>query len=717
MSKITQIILVFSFFFSINSTLKATHIVGGEMTYRCLGNDQYEITLQVFRDCYTGIPPFDPVAWVAVYDKNWAITDTLLMDVRMQDDTLPIILSNPCLTAPPDVCVNTTTYIDTLTLPFVAGGYTLVYQRCCRNQLIRNIIGPLDTGASFLVEISEKALTECNASAVFKTWPPVAICINNPIDFDHSAVDSDGDVLVYSLCTPLNGGSQLDPIPMPPPPGPYEEIQWLTPYDLSDVLGGDPLSINPQTGFITGIPNTLGNFVVGICVSEYRDGVVISTTRRDFQYNVSDCGEPVAAFFAPEIQCDNKQIFFNNTSVQANTYKWFFEYGLNNNAFSTTKSPTWTYPDTGVYTIALIANPGFPCTDTTYKQIHITETFLDADFEVTYPDCMGGLELKVTNQSLDTVYGAAGYIWTLKGPNNFIKTSNLENPTFTVDNGGQYTLTLIGTSVNGCKDTLVKTFIAPFPSLDLLPANVTICAGESKELFPNAPLNQIYQWIPALNLSNPAIGNPIANPTATTNYTLIATSANSPCSVQKNIVVTVQEVAIIEVTAAPPSIFLGESSQLEAISPNTSNALFNWQADPTLSADNLYNPIATPSQSSTYFVTVTSQNACPSRGQTTVTVVLPVCDEPFVFFPTGFSPNGDNENDILKLEAAFEVETYWMVYDRWGEKLFEAKSVNDFWDGTYKGKPMPAETYGYYLRVQCLNGTELVKKGNVTLLR
>jgi gliding motility-associated-like protein len=717
MPSLTKIFLLILVLTASKTKLSATHIVGGELTYRCLGNDQYEITLQVFRDCYTGIPPFDPVAWVAVYDKNWALKDTLLMKVTMQDDTLPIILSNPCLVAPPDVCVNTTTYVDTLTIPFSAGGYTLVYQRCCRNQLIRNIIEPLDTGASFLVEISEKALGECNNSAVFKTWPPVAICINNPIDFDHSAIDPDGDQLVYSLCTPLNGGSQTIPIPQPPPPGPYDEIQWLTPYDLSNVLGGDPLNINPQTGFITGIPNTLGNYVVGICVSEYRDGELISTTRRDFQYNVSDCGEPVAAFFTPEIQCDNKKVVFNNNSYLANDYKWYFEYGLNDNAFSTAPMPTWTYPDTGIYTIVLIASSNTDCIDTTFKQIYIKQSFLDAAFEVIFPDCENGLKLEAQNLSVDSIFGTSGYNWILEGPSNLLLTSTIENPTFNLEEGGIYQLTLIGTSQNGCQDTISKSFSAPFPTLDLLPQNITICLGKSTPLFPNAPTNQTYTWLPSATLDNPNIANPIATPTETTLYTVVTTLSANTCTLQKTVNVTVLNPGVLNVSASPQEIFLGENSQLLAISNTNPNAIFDWQNAPTLSATDIKNPIATPTETTTYFVTTKTVDGCEARGETTVTVIFPICDEPYIFFPTGFSPNGDNENDNLKLEAAFGVEVYWVIYDRWGAKIFEANSVDDFWNGTYKGKPMPAESYGYYMRVLCPGGNEAIKKGNVTLLR
>ena len=95
----------------------------------------------------------------------------------------------------------------------------------------------------------------------------------------------------------------------------------------------------------------------------------------------------------------------------------------------------------------------------------------------------------------------------------------------------------------------------------------------------------------------------------------------------------------------------------------------------------------------------------------------PVCGPPFVFLPTAFSPNGDGENDVLKLESNITVEVYWAVYNRWGEKVFEADSLDDYWDGYYKGAEQPTETYGYYLRARCADGQEMFRKGNITLLR
>jgi len=138
----------------------ATHMVGGEINYRCLGNNMYEISLTVFRDCDTGVPWFDNPASIGVFDVN----DSLLYDLRIPltslNDTLEPFLANPCYVIPPNVCIHTTTYVDTIMLPFIQGGYQVVYQRCCRNQDIVNIVNPLSTGATYNSYISYQAFLD-----------------------------------------------------------------------------------------------------------------------------------------------------------------------------------------------------------------------------------------------------------------------------------------------------------------------------------------------------------------------------------------------------------------------------------------------------------------------------------------------------------------------------------------------------------------------------
>lgn len=529
----------------------ATHIVGGEITWRCVGNNIYEINLTVYRDCYNGQVPFDDPAIVGIYANG---PDTLFAKLEIpynpaSNDTLPVVLDDPCLVAPPNICVHRTVYRAFTPLPYRDGGYTIVYQRCCRNILIRNIPDPINTGITYVAEISGEALLGCNSSAVFKYWPPVAICVHHPIHFDHSATDADGDSLRYRLCTPFSGPDSLHSLPDPPPPPPYPEIIWVDPpYNLMNLLGGDPLKIDSITGLISGIPNTIGNFVVGVCVDEYRQGALISTTRRDFQYNVADCGKATAAFFVPETICDTLAVSFSNQSHYAHNYRWYFDWPGNLSASSTEESPIYTYPDIGDYVVALVAEPNGLCSDTFLFTLHLVST---------------------------------GAVLTAQAD----------------------------------------------------PAEIR--RGDESQLFADFPGAVSYSWEPTASLSDSAIFNPIARPEETTTYTVISTLPNG----------------------------------------------------------------------------------CQKSGAVEVRVIPPGCAPPYVFFPTGFSPNGDGENDFLKLESKITVEVYWVIYDRWGNRVFVANSINDAWDGTYKGSPLPAETYGYYLRVRCEDGSEYFRKGNVTLIR
>ena len=127
--------------------------------------------------------------------------------------------------------------------------------------------------------------------------------------------------------------------------------------------------------------------------------------------------------------------------------------------------------------------------------------------------------------------------------------------------------------------------------------------------------------------------------------------------------------------------------------------------------------MATPKQTTTYNLTVTSPDGCVATLAVTITVNIPECAEPFIFLPNAFSPNGDGKNDVLYLRSNIVDRMSLIIYDRWGEKVFETTNQSVGWDGTYKGKLLPPDVYGYYLTVICIDGQQFMKKGNVTILR
>jgi gliding motility-associated-like protein len=711
-------ILVVIWVFVALSTGLSTHIVGGEITYTCLGNNQYEVKLSVYRDCFNGVPPFDDPASLGVFTSNDSLLFAVDLVWNQLEDTLPIYLNNPCLVRPPDVCVHRTTYSTILDLPIRPGGYKLVYQRCCRNQLIRNVPDPEAVGITIISEIRDESLALCNSSAVYNYWPPLAICAHEPVDFDHSATDPEGDSLFYRLCTPLDGATPDDPMPQPPYAGPYLEVVWAPPYGLSNLLGGTPLAIDPDNGFMTGVPNTVGNFVVGVCVDEFRDGVLLSTTRRDFQYNVSDCGVPVAAFTAPVRQCNDLEVSFQNFTDlnDLGIVNWYFDWVNNPTVSSTEFSPTFTYPDTGRYEVALVINPGYSCSDTIVRTVWLTSTTANAALALNNRACdEDGLRIRAENLSTDSVHNLTSAQWLVTGPNNYQFTSTSLKPEFTVTDPGVYSVLLTVTSSNGCTDQISLPFDLPFGTSIDLSEELSICLGDSIGLYPDAPTGLVYSWAPNPDFSDLTHPNPIVAPDTTRWYQLQISDPDLPCIWEKEVQVQVLGDGLLTATANPTTILPGETSQLEALFPGP--ATFSWEPPLTLNDPSLINPTAQPTATTTYTVFATSSSGCVKTAQVQVVVLSPICGEPYVFFPTGFSPNGDGENEVLKMEGRFATEVYWMIFNRFGEKVFESNSLELSWDGTYKGVPQPPETYGYYYRIVCADGAVSEKKGNVTLLR
>jgi gliding motility-associated-like protein len=118
----------------------------------------------------------------------------------------------------------------------------------------------------------------------------------------------------------------------------------------------------------------------------------------------------------------------------------------------------------------------------------------------------------------------------------------------------------------------------------------------------------------------------------------------------------------------------------------------------------------------TYTVTVTNEAGCTGTASITVTVFEPFCDERDIFFPNAFTPNNDGKNDVLLLRSNFVTDLDLHIYNRWGEEVFKSNNINVGWDGTYNGKVLPPDVFGYYFTATCPNAKTYSKQGNVTLL-
>jgi hypothetical protein len=264
-------------------SIYATHIVGGEISYSYLGLNQYQFKMTAYRDCYNGIPPFDNPAPIGIFDSSGTLITTIYATISLIQSFNGTDPNCPLLSIP-TICTEKGDYYFNATLPPIPGGYNIVYQRCCRNGSITNITNQAATGLSLLSTVPD-SINAVNSSPVFTNVPYTYICENQSFSFNNSAIDFDGDSLSYLLCTPLTGGTQADPAPDPPTLN-ITLVTWENGYSLSNVFGGGSFTIDPVSGILSGVPPSAGLYVFGVCVNEFRNGIYIGFTRRDFQLYV-----------------------------------------------------------------------------------------------------------------------------------------------------------------------------------------------------------------------------------------------------------------------------------------------------------------------------------------------------------------------------------------------------------------------------------------------
>ena len=428
--------------------LSATHIVGGELNYQYLGNYNYRIRLVVYRDCFNGQAPFDDPASIGVFNSSNALTRQVFISPTTQGN-VPNYINSPCLVPPTNVCYEYAEYDTVVYLPPIPGGYQLAYQRCCRNSSINNVANLPVVGATYYATIPDTSIVAVNSNPQFTHLPPTFICQGASFHFDHSAIDPDGDALVYELYTPLDGADNIIPMPQPPNPPPYSHIQFQSPYTLSNVLGGAPMTIDPATGMLTATPGFLGQFVYGVSVKEYRNGVLIGRTIRDYQVNVVPCPNiTVASIFSPTIVCGSLEANFVNNSYNAITYNWDFGDPSNPNDTSTAINPAYVYPDTGIYHATLIAHsPINPlCTDTATGEIRVFPSFY-SNFTISNQHCSN--QFNFYDASFGHHAPANYWSWNF-GDGTF---ASVQNGNHSYPTPGAYEVRFISSADSGCTDT------------------------------------------------------------------------------------------------------------------------------------------------------------------------------------------------------------------------------------------------------------------------
>jgi gliding motility-associated-like protein len=303
--------------------------------------------------------------------------------------------------------------------------------------------------------------------------------------------------------------------------------------------------------------------------------------------------------------------------------------------------------------------------------------------------------------------GGNAYTWT---PAATLSDPSIPDPVATpTQPTTKYYVTVHDYAVNGCGITdSVTVSLKPLPAFTISPASST-CEGIPFQLASGG--GNTYAWSPAGLVSDPTISNPLATANTTTNYSVLIT--DNICNISKTLTTVVTVNPSPRVTASKSNDIdcsIGFSNLLASGAIN-----YTWTSGTGLSSTIIANPVAMPTVTTQYIVSGTNAFGCVDTG--TVTVAVSIAGKSGYLMPNTFTPNGDGKNDCFGVKYWGVVkELQFIIYNRYGEKVFQTTDPNKCWDGLYKNdKPLPGN-YVYYIKAKTACG-DVERKGNVLLIR
>jgi gliding motility-associated-like protein len=329
-----------------------------------------------------------------------------------------------------------------------------------------------------------------------------------------------------------------------------------------------------------------------------------------------------------------------------------------------------------------------------------SNTGLTANEVVVQPDCSQPTSGSITLSNTSGGFGA--YTYSIGGgpfqPGNSF--GNLAQGTYQVSIKDAFCASRTVDVVVPFNDNLV---------MQAQPADTTVCIGATVSLVATSLPNTTFTWSPPDGLSATDISNPVA--TASQDEEYIVTGILNGC--ERKDTVNIHTKAGPVVDAGPDrTIIEGGSVQLSGTVTSAYSSVL-WNPAGSLSNPAILTPVATPSSTTTYTLTVVSTDGCISSDRVEIEVV-PDC----IKVLNAFTPNGDGINDkwvIAKGSCFNQIKV--KVVNRYGSVVYSTDSYQNDWNGNYKGKPLPDGTYYYVIEFKLINGRTYTKKGDVTILR
>jgi gliding motility-associated-like protein len=418
---------------------------------------------------------------------------------------------------------------------------------------------------------------------------------------------------------------------------------------------------------------------------------------------------PKAEFTVDTFQgCAPLAITFTNTSNGGDTYLWDFGGG---DTTSQIFNPVKNYTIPGVYNVTLIITDSICNTiDSAFQTITVSPPITISGGDTTTTCDTTLLEIFTTG-------GPNSFIWSSNNLFGDTLNTNLGDSTY-IANPSDTTWYYVMATNGVC--SAIDSFLVNYPGFIISTISGSICQGglDTLGIINNSGQNLTYSWTPTSTIvSGATTTNPIVNPDSTTTYLVTAQNSYGCVAIDSAVVIVSGfDPNNINISADQDTLY-GTGGTGIHVTPNT-GFTYNWIPSNTLSNPNIADPYATPTSTTTYTVYLTEiSSGCIYAKSYTIYVFEINCGEPDVFMPNAFTPNGDNENDMLFVRGNNVKKMVLKIYDRWGELVFETDNQSKGWDGTFKGILVDPGVFVYYLEITCVDDQEYFKKGNVTVIR
>jgi len=423
---------------------------------------------------------------------------------------------------------------------------------------------------------------------------------------------------------------------------------------------------------------------------------------------------PEPAFAVISMGCTNQLYPYignhGDTLTTVAQWNWSFTDGFASNLQNVIHS----FANAGNYTVQFFILATNGCSsDTLEFSFPIISTPIAA---FTIGDTCEGKPSILLNQS--TTFGTTmQWNWILDG----LPYSTQQTPMITGLTAGVHQLQLIAlgyTETNGCPDTTMHSFtIKPAPVLTAsgsdacLKQPVQFTASQTD----NSTTIQQWNWIfgdGGVSTSQ----NPMHNYNAGGNYnvSVTATATNGCVSASVPVPIKINQLNVnagsdMVVLMNAPFTLNGSTS-----SATNGSLTYTWTPPTGLNNPGILNPVSTLSDNIVYTLTVTSAEGCVATDQ----VSIEVFKGSGIYVPSGFTPNHDGKNDVLRPKyIGIKQLNYFTIYNRWGQLVFTTKDMTKGWDATINGKDQNSGVFVWIISAVDLDGKKYELKGTTAIIR